>query len=48
MTRVMDIFDILALALESEEPWLTVCGMRKVCTLINGILALGRKIRGGE
>jgi hypothetical protein len=48
LTAISDISEILALALDDPEPWPTVGGLQGVKTNINGLLALGKKIRGGE
>ncbi|KAF2642291.1 NAD(P)-binding protein [Massarina eburnea CBS 473.64] len=48
VTAIADISNMLALALEDERPWPNVGGMRGARTCINEILALGKKLRGGE
>jgi hypothetical protein len=48
LTAISDISEVLALALDDEGAWPVFGGIRGVRTNINEILALGRKIRGGE
>ena len=49
VTAISDISDVLDLALEDEaRAWPTEGGMQGARTSINGLLALGREIRGGE
>ncbi|CAI6338336.1 unnamed protein product [Periconia digitata] len=48
LTAVNDVSQILCLALSSTEPWPRVGGMRGALTTQNAILALGKKLRGGE
>lgn len=48
LTAIADDSEILAAALEDPNPWPTVGGIRGCKTTINELLALGKKIRGGE
>ncbi|KAL1612326.1 hypothetical protein SLS60_000552 [Paraconiothyrium brasiliense] len=48
VTAIADISDVLNLALKSPEPWPTIGGMQGARTTINELLALGKKLRGGE
>jgi hypothetical protein len=48
LTAVADVSGMLALALDDAKPWPTVGGIQGVKTNINEILALGKKVRGGE
>lgn len=48
ITAVADDSEILLRALEDERPWPTVGGVRGCRTSINELLALGKKIRGGD
>ena len=48
LTAIADDSEILARALKDERPWPTVGGIRGCKTTINELLALGKKIRGGE
>lgn len=48
VTAISNISDMLSLALSDSRPWPAVGGMRGARTTINEILALGKKLRGGE
>ncbi|KAF1960038.1 NmrA-like family protein-like protein [Byssothecium circinans] len=48
VTALSDISNVFALALEDTRPWPAVGGMRGARTTMNEVLALGKKIRGGE
>jgi hypothetical protein len=48
MTSVADASSLLAAALVDPEPWPVVGGMQGARTNINELIALGKKIRGGE
>lgn len=48
LTAISDDSEILARALDDPVPWPRVGGMRGCVTSTNELLALGRKIRGGE
>lgn len=48
LTAISDVSNILALALDDDEPWPTTGGIRGARTTINELVALGQKIRGGE
>ncbi|KAF2183341.1 NmrA-like family protein-like protein [Zopfia rhizophila CBS 207.26] len=46
LTRISDISNIVALALDDPNPWPPVGGMRGTSTTINQLIALGEEIRG--
>ena len=48
LTTVSDVSEILALALDDPKPWPCVGGMRGCRTSINELLAIGKKVRGGD
>lgn len=48
LTAIADDSEILARALEDERPWPAIGGIQGCRTTINELLALGKKIRGGE
>jgi hypothetical protein len=48
LTAISDISEVLALALDDPNPWPVIGGIQGIRTNINEILALGKKIRGGE
>jgi hypothetical protein len=48
ITAVQDDCEIIARALEDTRPWPKVGGIRGCRTSINELLALGKKIRGGD
>lgn len=48
LTAITDDSAILARALEDSCPWPTIGGIRGARTSINELIALGRKIRGGD
>ncbi|KAJ4400948.1 hypothetical protein N0V91_008327 [Didymella pomorum] len=48
LTAISDDSEVLARALEDERPWPAVGGVQGCKTTINELLALGKKIRGGE
>ena len=48
LTAISDISSIVALALEDPNPWPAVGGMCGARTTLNEVLALGKKLRGGE
>lgn len=48
VTAISQISEVLALALEDEQVWPVVGGMQGCRTSINELLALGKRIRGGE
>ncbi|PVI07899.1 NAD(P)-binding protein [Periconia macrospinosa] len=47
-TAIHDISNMLALALDDPRSWPKIGGMRGARTTFNEILALGKKLRGGE
>ncbi|KAK7190888.1 hypothetical protein DPSP01_007850 [Paraphaeosphaeria sporulosa] len=48
VTAIADISGMLDLALSSSAPWPTIGGMQGARTSINELLALGKKLRGGD
>lgn len=48
LTAIEDDSEVLARALEDERPWPVVGGIQGCKTTVNELLALGKKIRGGE
>lgn len=48
LTRILDVSEILALALDDPNPWPPVGGMRGTTVTLNELLALGKELRGGE
>jgi hypothetical protein len=48
VTAASDVSAILLLALSDPTPWPTIGGMRGTTTTANELIALGKKIRGGE
>jgi len=48
LTAVSDVSEVLALALDDERAWPAVGGMAGARTTTNELLALGKKVRGGE
>jgi hypothetical protein len=48
LTAISDISKMLSLALSDSNPWPNIGGMRGYQTTINELLALGKKLRGGE
>ncbi|KAI4610838.1 hypothetical protein J4E80_007867 [Alternaria sp. BMP 0032] len=48
ITAIQDDCEILARALDDTRPWPKIGGIRGCRTSINEILALGKKIRGGD
>ncbi|KAF1926140.1 NAD(P)-binding protein [Didymella exigua CBS 183.55] len=48
VTAIADDSEILARALEDPRPWPAVGGVRGCRTSLNELVALGKKIRGGE
>jgi hypothetical protein len=48
LTPVADVSEILALALEDDRVWPAVGGMQGTRTCINDLLAIGKKVRGGQ
>ncbi|EAT87278.1 hypothetical protein SNOG_04887 [Parastagonospora nodorum SN15] len=48
ITAISDISEVLALALDDPRPWPVIGGIQGAKTTSNEILALGKKIRGGE
>jgi hypothetical protein len=45
---ISDISEVLARALDDDRPWPVIGGMRGCQTSINEILAIGKRLRGGE
>jgi hypothetical protein len=48
ISAASNVSDILALALEDSNPWPSIGGICGARTTINELLALGKKLRGGE
>jgi hypothetical protein len=48
ITAVSDISEVLSLALDDPRPWPVIGGIQGAKTTSNEILALGKKIRGGD
>ncbi|KAH7389446.1 hypothetical protein DE146DRAFT_664146 [Phaeosphaeria sp. MPI-PUGE-AT-0046c] len=48
LTPISDISEMLALALDDPRPWPVIGSMEACRTTINELLALGKKIRGGN
>lgn len=48
VTAATDVSAILSLALSDDRSWPTIGGMRGTTTTSNELIALGKKIRGGE
>jgi hypothetical protein len=48
LTAVCDDSEILRLAIEDEKVWPKIGGIRGCRTSINELLAIGKKVRGGE
>ncbi|KAF2118003.1 NmrA-like family protein-like protein [Lophiotrema nucula] len=48
LTAISDISQILLRAIEDDQPWPTIGGMRGTRTTVNELVDLGKELRGGE